>query len=74
MKISKKYYSLVLGDILSFIMSIIMSFFITMMNLGFEDSFFYKWGEAFLVGFAISLPTSLVVVPIARKIADRITW
>ena len=73
MKISKKYYSLILGVILSLIMSIIMSFVITVMNLGFADNFFYKWGEAFLAGFAISLPIALAVVPIARKIADRIT-
>ena len=54
-------------------MSVIMSFVITVANLGFEDNFFYKWGKAFLVGFAISLPTALVVVPIAKKMADRIT-
>jgi len=73
MKISKKYYSLVLGTILSFIMSVIMSFAITIVNLGFVDTFLYDWGEAFLAGFVISLPTALVVVPIARKIADKIT-
>lgn len=54
-------------------MSTIMSFVITVVNLGFVDNFFYKWGEAFFVGFAIALPTALVVVPIARKISDKIT-
>jgi len=73
MKISKKYYSLVLGVNLSFIMSVIMSFVITIVNLGFVDTFLYKWGEAFLAGFVVSLPVALAVVPIARKIADRIT-
>ncbi len=73
MKISKKYYSLVLGATLSFIMTVIMSFVITIVNLGFIDTFMNKWGEAFLAGFAVSLPISLAVVPIARKIADRIT-
>ncbi len=73
MKISKKYYSLVLGATLSLIMTVIMSFVITIVNLGFIDTFMNKWGEAFLAGFAVSLPISLAVVPIARKIADRIT-
>ena len=54
-------------------MSIIMSFVISMVNLGVTDEFFYKWAEAFLFAFAVSLPISLAVVPIARKIADRIT-
>jgi len=73
MKISKKYYSLVLATVLSLIMSTIMSFVITVVNLGFVDNFFYKWGKAFFVGFTIALPTALVVVPIARKISDKIT-
>ncbi len=73
MKISKKYYSLVLGATISFIMTVIMSFVITIVNLGFVDTFLNKWGIAFLAGFAVSLPISLTVVPIAMKIADRIT-
>jgi hypothetical protein len=73
MKISKKYYGFVLGTIISFIMSVIMSFVITVANLGFVDDFFLKWGQAFIIGFVIAFPIALAVVPIARKISDKIT-
>ncbi|MBX5329330.1 MAG: DUF2798 domain-containing protein [Candidatus Bathyarchaeota archaeon] len=32
-----------------------------------------KWLVAFAIGFVVSLPTSLAIIPIARKIVKKMT-
>jgi len=73
MKINRKYSMILFAVLMSFVMSFAMSLTLTLINLGFVPYFFEKWIRAFAVSFLVALPTSLLIVPIARKIVDKLT-
>jgi hypothetical protein len=74
MKIKRKYYGLLFGLLVSIIMSLIMSFVLTLINVGWQPNFLMIWLRAFGISFAVALPISLILVPLIRKILDRITY
>ena len=74
MKIRRKYYGLLFGIFVSILMSLIMSFVLTLINVGWQPHFLMIWLKAFGISFAVALPISLIIVPIIRKILDRITY
>ena len=73
MKIRRKYYGLLLGLFVSIIMSLVMSFALTLINAGWPPNFFMIWLKSFGISFAVALPVSLVVVPLIRKLLDKMT-
>ena len=74
MKIKRKYYQLLFGFFVSIIMSIIMSFALTLINVGWVPHFFMIWLKSFGISFAVALPISLIIVPLIRKLLNRITY
>ena len=72
MKIDKKYSTLLFATLMSLGMSFSMSLTLTLANVGFAG-FLEKWPRAFIIGFVVSLPTSLIIIPIVRKIVDKLT-
>jgi hypothetical protein len=68
-KVSKKYYNILFGTSVSFFMSLVL----TLMNAGFSSSFWQRWASGFAVGFFVSLPISLTVIPFIRKVMDVLT-
>jgi len=72
MKIKKKYYGFLFALLVSIIMSLIMSFALTLINVGWQPHFFMIWLKAFGISFAVALPVSLIVVPLIRKLLDKI--
>tara|TARA_B100000963_G_scaffold232909_1_gene203416 strand:+ start:948 stop:1118 length:171 start_codon:yes stop_codon:yes gene_type:complete len=54
-------------------MTMIMTFAVTLSNIGFSDIFFYKWLLAWLIACSIAIPVSLLLSPFIQKIADKIT-
>ena len=55
--------------LVTFIMSIMMSFFMVWINVGFGNItvFFISWGKSTLIGFAVGLPVSLIFLPFLQK-------
>ena len=47
----------------------VMTFTMISINTGWTVGFFQRWLQSWIVGFAVAFPTSLVTVPIARKVA-----
>ncbi len=74
MKIRRKYYGLLFGLLVSIIMSLIMSFVLTYINIGWQPHFLMIWLRAFGISFAVALPVSLIIVPVIRKLLDKITY
>ena len=72
-KLSKKYYTLVFGVIMGFIMSVLTSLAVTIINIGFVHNFFQMWFNFFLTTFAIGFPMTIMITPFVKNIADRIT-
>jgi len=74
MKIKRKYDGLLFALFVSIIMSLIMSFALTLINVGLIPNFFMIWLKSFGISFAVALPISLIIVPLIRKLLDRITY
>jgi len=73
MKIDKKYATILFGAFMSLGMSFTMSLALTIINLGFPPEFFEKWIRAFAIGYIVSFPTSLVIIPIVKKVVNKMT-
>ena len=55
-------------------MSLIMSFVLTLINVGLVPHFLMIWLKSFGISFAVALPISLIIVPLIRKLLDKITY
>jgi len=72
--IKKKYSQFIFVVITSFGMSIIMSLVITYINMGIGSEFLLRWSKASLVSFPIAIIAAMIMVPLAKKIANKITY
>lgn len=54
-------------------MTLIMSFVITFINLGLIERFMHIWMHAWIIAFAIAFPTLLLIFPVVRGLAEKIT-
>ena len=66
--IDKKYEKYVFAVIMGTIMSFIISF----INLGFIDGFFLKWMEAFFKAAVCAIPIISFVAPFVKKIVLKV--
>ena len=73
MKIKKKYSWILFAFFMSLTMSLSISFVLTLINAGLIINFFSVWMRGFAVGFIVALPIALVVIPIMKKVVDRLT-
>ena len=72
MKPGERFYIVVFSALMSLGMSFVMSFTMTLINVGFSPFFFGKWMKAFLIGFLVGLPTSIVIIPAVRRILNKL--
>ena len=73
MTIPRKYSPLLFATLMGATMSFIMSLTLTLINVGFVSSFFQIWFRAFTMSFIVSIPTALIVAPVAQKIVAGVT-
>lgn len=70
--IPKKYEFVTFAFLMSLFMTFLMSFVVTLINVGLVDNFFSLWGQAFWRAYIIAFPAVLTVVPLVRKIVKKI--
>ncbi|MBP1680037.1 MAG: hypothetical protein H6Q35_376 [Proteobacteria bacterium] len=70
--IPKKYEFIVFAFLMSFFMTLLMSFMITFINIGLVEDFLVRWLGAFWRAYIIAFPSVLTVVPIVRKIVRKL--
>jgi len=58
--------------IMSFILSSLMTCWITYINLGLSEQFLAQWGNAFLLAWPAAGIISFLCVPVANKITHRV--
>ena len=62
--------------ILSFMMSSVMVFMVTLiatyLNLGIDPGFLLQWAKAYFVAWPVAATTAFFVMPPARQLTDRI--
>lgn len=71
--INRKYFHYVFVAVMAMSMALVLSFVGTLGREGFSDQFINLWLNAALLGFGFAYPTALVVTPIARWAADKLT-
>ncbi|MCW8841305.1 MAG: DUF2798 domain-containing protein [Gammaproteobacteria bacterium] len=72
-RLPHRYAPKLLAFFTSLIMSFLMSMVITFLNLGWVEDFLARWMYAWATSFLIAFPIILLVLPIARSIVARIT-
>ena len=63
---------LLFGLIMSSMMAFTMSFIMTFIHVGWVDNFLLIWLRGFAIGLIVAFPTSLVAVPLAKKIISKL--
>jgi hypothetical protein len=73
LKVNKKYYGLLIVIIMTTALDSVMTFTMVSVTTGWTAGFLERFVNGWLIGFAVALPTSLLVFPLARKLVDRLT-
>lgn len=72
-KIPRRFAGLFMGLLTALSMGLIMSFVVTVINLGLRGDFIMKWMTAYVGSLPVGLPTALLVTPVVKSIVDRMT-
>lgn len=70
--IPAKYTHYVFSFFMALLMSCIMSFVITVFNVGLVDNLLFIWLKAWGFAFMVAFPTINVVAPIVRKLVTLV--
>lgn len=71
MKIKKRYFNILFSAVIALCMSLLMSFFMLLINRGLDGQFFIIWMKSFLLGFCIAFPVSYFLIPLIRALLSR---
>jgi Protein of unknown function (DUF2798) len=72
-KIPRRYSGFVMAAILVLLMAFMMSFVITLLNIGFINNFYIKWMTAYSTILPIALPIGLFLTPLVKAFVERIS-
>lgn len=72
MKVSGKIFGLIFSVAVGFVMALAMSFFMLLVNVGLVEGFFFIWVKSFLIGFSISLPIAVILIPLIKKGLEKV--
>ena len=70
-KLPPSRFQFVFSLFMAGMMAFVMTFFITLINIGFTPDFFARWLTAYVIAFLIAVPAIYVIAPIARKLTTR---
>lgn len=70
--IDYKYQKFLFGFFMSLSMSCVMSFVISMFNVGLVSNFIPIWLSAWAFAFVVAFPTIIIVTPIAHKLVNLV--
>ena len=71
--ISKKYSQFLFVLIMGFLLSLLMTLIITFVNTGMDSYYINRFLKAWTVSLPIAIGTALLVGPFAKKFVDKIT-
>lgn len=70
----KKYIKYVFPFVVSIVISFIMSWYFTFLNIGFTAKYFQNWMFAWPKAFIIALPVAYFIIPFIRKTIDKVSY
>ena len=72
-KVSKKYSTLLLATFMTLAMDFAMTLTMTLVMTRVDPGFPLRFFGGYLIGLAVGIPTSVIVIPYARKLVQRLT-
>ena len=72
LKIDKKYFELLVAFFMTLALDTTMTFTMTSINVGWNTGFVPSFLIGWIIGFIVALPTSILVIPLARNLASRL--
>jgi hypothetical protein len=72
LKINKKYSGFLTVFIMVIALDSTMSFVMTSVNVGWTEMFLQNFVNGWLIGFVVALPTSIIVLPLANRLVNKI--
>ena len=70
-KLPKRRFHLVFSLLMGAMMIFLMTFVITMVNVGVVPDFVARWARAFLIAYVVGVPVIYFLAPTARKLTAR---
>lgn len=70
--IDRKHHKIVFALFMALLMSCIMSFVISVFNVGLVSNIVHVWLKAWAFAFIVAFPTITVVAPIAHKLVSLV--
>lgn len=70
--IQKQYAPQVFSFFMALLMSSIMSFIISIFNIGIVNGIFFIWLKAWALAFIIAFPTIILITPLVRKLVTSV--
>lgn len=73
MKFDKKHSTALFVLMMAFLLSMVMSAVMTLKLFGFHGNFPSVWMSNWTFSFIVAFPTAYIIVPLVRKIVDKLT-
>ncbi len=70
-KLPKPRFHLVFSLLMGAMMIFVMTFVITLVNVGLVPDFGARWARAFLIAYVVGVPVIYFLAPTARKLTAR---
>ncbi|MCF8210256.1 MAG: DUF2798 domain-containing protein [Rhodoferax sp.] len=68
----QKKFHLVFSCVMGAMMILVMTFVITMVNVGWGEHFIQTWLKAFVIAYVVGVPVIFFLAPIARKLTAKL--
>lgn len=68
----QKKFHLIFSIIMGAMMVFLMTFVITLVNIGWSEQFFSSWMKAFGIAYLVAIPVIFFLAPMARKMAGKL--
>lgn len=68
----QKKFHLVFSCLMGAMMISIMTFVITLVNIGWSEQFLALWMKAFAIAYLVGVPVIFFLAPVARKFTGRL--
>jgi hypothetical protein len=63
---------IILPTLMSAMMVLMVTFVVTLLNLGLRADFLAQWGKAYMIAWPIAAATGYLILPLARRATARI--
>lgn len=68
----QKRFHLIFSFVMGAMMISVMTFVISLVNVGWHPNFFQVWAKAFLVAYVVGVPVIYFLAPVARRTTGKL--